>query len=95
MLAASSGIGSLWQDGFPPAIPPIIPLTGHKLVGAVNTHVRDLIMGMLSIVVGLAYDYVAKDKESQHYVVNWLIAFSWLFLVIPKLYLAFTDVEIV
>ena len=97
MLAASSGIGSPTSYNIPPAIPPIIPLHGQALIGAINSHVRDHIFGMLSIAAGFVLG-LADDKKEDKLVgiaVDFFIALSWTCLIVPKLFLHMSNIEIV
>eukprot|EP00597_Dinobryon_sp_UTEXLB2267_P007821 CAMPEP_0170082112 /NCGR_PEP_ID=MMETSP0019_2-20121128/17812_1 /TAXON_ID=98059 /ORGANISM="Dinobryon sp., Strain UTEXLB2267" /LENGTH=255 /DNA_ID=CAMNT_0010296881 /DNA_START=818 /DNA_END=1585 /DNA_ORIENTATION=+ len=92
MLAFGSGIASFTEDGFPPAIPVLFPLDGKDLLGAIESHVRDLIIGMISIIAGISLNTIAKNSTQP---MVYLIALSWIFLIVPKIFLSFTDVELV
>ena len=85
MLATSSGIPSFTEGGIPPAIPPIYPL---NFIDLVDTHVRDIIMGLTSILAGLALDGMKVSHKKTAFV-KYLVALSWVLLVLPKVYLFF------
>lgn len=76
-------------------VKPFIPLQPHQLVDAINTHVRDLILGLMCIMAGLGLDLLAKDKsndfKARSEAICALISITWILFVVPKLYLHLAD----
>eukprot|EP00597_Dinobryon_sp_UTEXLB2267_P003860 CAMPEP_0170068572 /NCGR_PEP_ID=MMETSP0019_2-20121128/7511_1 /TAXON_ID=98059 /ORGANISM="Dinobryon sp., Strain UTEXLB2267" /LENGTH=309 /DNA_ID=CAMNT_0010276279 /DNA_START=749 /DNA_END=1678 /DNA_ORIENTATION=+ len=95
MILATSGVPSLTIYEIPPAIPAIIPLhTGPQLLGAIETHVRDLLMGIVSILTGLFLHNYAKlhgDVKEKDKIISgavfFIVTMSWFLFVTPKVYL--------
>jgi len=102
MIIATSGLPSLTPHFPIPAIPSIIPLhTGPQLKGAIKTHVRDLILAIMSILAGLFLHYnvkLAGDEKEKDYIISrvvfFIVTMTWSFLVIPKIYL-YHDIHLV
>ena len=98
MIAAGSGLPSLTPSfPVPPTLHPVIPLhTGPRLAGAIKTHVRDLLMGIISIMAGLVLKNYGniKDDKIISTVIYFIVAVSWVLLVTPKIYL-YHDVYLV
>lgn len=78
----ASGPWSLFE------IRPLIPLPQHHLMDAINTHVRDMILGMMCIMAGLGLNMKANGNLEANNLVIWTVAaITWILFLVPKLFL--------
>lgn len=90
MLAFSSGFASMTKP--PHSFPPNIPKIGNlNPVYLINTHVRDIIAGLSSMVAGLALDAFAPASSVKY--CKYVIGMIWTLSIMSKIYLFF-DIEI-
>lgn len=92
MLVFGSGLPSFTQSlgvSFPPSIPRILELNSIDLV---DTHVRDIVLGLMSMLAGVAADSTNLTENTK--VVYYTVGLSWVLVVLPKIYLLF-DVKMV
>ena len=104
MIFAGSGIPAFTPTHGPlPAVPAIIPLhTGPRLLGAIKTHVRDIIIGSVLILAGLGLTFHGENRKGApiledkyiRSVLNFLVAVTWILFITPKLYL-YIDVDLI
>ena len=104
MVFAVSGLPAFTPTHGPlPSFPAIIPLhTGPRLLGALKTHVRDIIIGSVLILAGLGLTFHGENRKGApiledkyiRSVLNFLVAVTWILFITPKLYL-YIDVDLI